>query len=82
MTNESNPENTTRRLLKAADVAFRLNISESCAYYLVDTGEIPGFRIGKRSIRVDERDLEEYILKCRMKEKHVFSFSAKINEED
>jgi excisionase family DNA binding protein len=82
MTDELNHEKTSYRLLKADEVAFRLNISSSEAYHLVDMGDIPGIRIGKRSIRVDERDLEEYILKCRNKEKHVSTFSAKIYEQD
>jgi excisionase family DNA binding protein len=47
-------------LLKATDVAARLNISRSMAYHLMQTGEIPTVKI-LRAVRVRSVDLDEYI---------------------
>ncbi len=47
-------------LLRASEVASRLNISRSLAYKLMQVGEIPTVKIF-RSIRVKISDLEEYI---------------------
>jgi excisionase family DNA binding protein len=49
-----------RSLLRAQEVAKRLDISESKAYSLMASGEIAVVRIG-RSVRVREQDLEAYI---------------------
>ena len=47
-------------LLTCPEVAEKLHISESFAYRLVQTGQLPGVKIG-RSIRVKMVDLENYI---------------------
>ena len=47
-------------LLKVAEVARLLNISESHAYRLIHSGDLPSVRMG-RSLRVKPADLEEYI---------------------
>lgn len=52
--------NPLEPLLRASDVAARLNVSRSLAYRLMQIGEIPTIRI-YRSIRVRSSDLEEYI---------------------
>jgi excisionase family DNA binding protein len=49
-------------LLKATEVAVRLNVSRSLAYTLMRKGIIPTIRI-QRTIRVRPIDLEEYIQK-------------------
>jgi excisionase family DNA binding protein len=48
-------------LLTASDVAYRLHLSRSRAYNLMQTGDIPTVRIGK-SRRVRFQDLEVYIM--------------------
>ena len=48
-------------LLTASQVAEILNTSKSFAYALMNKGEIPVVRLGK-SVRVRQKDLEEYIL--------------------
>ena len=62
---ETNIETTNNSfvLLKAMDIADRLNISRSLAYQLMQTGDIPTVRMN-RTIRVRESDLEAYIQKC------------------
>lgn len=47
-------------LIKATDIAERLQISRAKAYQLLKTGEIPTVRFGG-SVRVRECDLAEYI---------------------
>jgi excisionase family DNA binding protein len=47
-------------LLRASEVARRLNISRSLAYQLIQTGKIPVIRIN-HSVRVRMVDLEEFI---------------------
>jgi excisionase family DNA binding protein len=78
MADEPNTENKSSKLLKAIDVARRLNISRSLAYQLMESGELPAIKI-RKLLRVTDTDLEEYILKCRMIDKHIFSFDAKLN---
>jgi len=51
---------TAPKLLRANEVAQRLNISRSLAYQLMQRGEIPTVRFGS-SVRVRELDLEEYM---------------------
>ena len=59
--------NNSTTLLKASDVARKLNISRSMAYQLMKWGEIPTVKI-RRSVRVLPTDLDEYIYKCRVGE--------------
>jgi excisionase family DNA binding protein len=47
-------------LLTAADVSYRLHLSRSCTYSLMQSGAIPTIRIGK-SRRVRPEDLEAFI---------------------
>ncbi len=47
-------------LLTVADVSYRLHLSRSCTYSLMQSGAIPTVRIGK-SRRVRSEDLEAYI---------------------
>jgi excisionase family DNA binding protein len=47
-------------LLKTSELSKLLQISKSCAYRLMKTGEIPTIRIGK-SVRVRKEDLERFI---------------------
>ena len=65
-------------LLRPADVANRLKISKSRVYQLAQQGEIAFIKIGK-SLRFTENDLQEFILRCRMIEKSVFTYGARIN---
>lgn len=48
------------RLLRASEVAEKLNISRSLAYKLLQCGEITTVRIFK-SVRVKQSDVDEYI---------------------
>lgn len=54
------------RLLRAADVAARLDICKSAAYKLVREGKLRRVCIGK-SVRIHPDDLDEYIEAARLK---------------
>jgi excisionase family DNA binding protein len=47
-------------LLTVADISFRLHLSRSCCYALMQSGALPTVRIGK-SRRVRQEDLEAFI---------------------
>ena len=51
----------TNEVLKVPEVAAILRIPRSRAYALVQSGEIPSFKIGERSVRVHRRALDEYM---------------------
>jgi excisionase family DNA binding protein len=58
-------ETKNRGWLKVPEVAEELNIPRSRAYELVANGELPAVRIGERSIRVNRRELETFLLEQR-----------------
>ncbi len=57
---EAQTNTNSIKLLKAAEVAHRLNISRSQSYQLMQSGDLPTVRFGG-NVRVRESDLEEYI---------------------
>ena len=56
----NNERGKNQMLLRAKDISLLLNISRSYAYLLMQSGELPTVRLG-RSIRVQPKDLEEYL---------------------
>jgi excisionase family DNA binding protein len=60
MTGNSMREKSPSRLLKAREVARRLNVSKAMAYRLMQRGEIRCVRIGT-AVRVRPTDLTAYI---------------------
>jgi len=55
----------TREWLKVPEAAEELGIPRSRAYELIQHGELPAVRIGQRSIRVNRRELERFLLETR-----------------
>ena len=53
-------------MMKVADIAKRLNCAPSTVYELVESGQLPAYRIGLRrgGIRVTEEQLQEYLQAC------------------
>lgn len=50
------------RFLLLSDVAAELNVSDSQAYHMVRSGELPAIKVGGRGQwRVERTKLEEYI---------------------
>jgi excisionase family DNA binding protein len=54
-----------RGWLTVPDLAKDLNIPRSRAYELIQRGELPAVRVGERSIRVNRRELERFLLETR-----------------
>jgi excisionase family DNA binding protein len=55
-------ETRTREWLTVPQLAEELKIPRSRAYELVARGDLPAVRIGERSIRVNRRELERFLL--------------------
>jgi excisionase family DNA binding protein len=51
--------------MKVPEVAKELGIPRSRAYDLIAQGDLPAVRIGERSIRVNRRELERFLLETR-----------------
>jgi len=58
-------EAKTREWLTVPEVAEELRIPRSRAYDLVARGDLPAVRIGEKSIRVNRRELETFLLESR-----------------
>jgi excisionase family DNA binding protein len=58
-------ETRTNEWLTVPEVAEELRIPRSRAYDLCASGDLPAVRIGERSIRVNRRELESFLLKTR-----------------
>lgn len=60
-------KHSERVLLTVRDVARALQISIASVYAIVAEGKIACHRVGtgRGSIRIEERDLEEYLCSCR-----------------
>lgn len=50
------------KLLKPSEAAEMLSVSRQLIYKWIQDGVIPAFRIGGKSIRVKEKDLENLIV--------------------
>ena len=60
MKNLSRPPESDPRLLTYQQAAKALQVSDRTVWAFVDRGELPAVRIG-RSVRIDRRDLDEFI---------------------
>ena len=58
-------EATEKEWLKVPEAAELLGLPKTRAYELIQQGELPAVRIGERSIRVNRRDLEKFLLENR-----------------
>lgn len=51
--------------LTVSEAAQELQIPRTRCYELIQRGELPAVRIGERSIRVNRRELERFLLESR-----------------
>ena len=58
-------ETRERTWLTVPEVAKELNIPRTRAYELIQRGDLPAVRVGERSIRVNRRELERFLLEKR-----------------
>lgn len=49
------------RLLTMKQAAERLAVSERSVWALIDAGELPRIVVGRRAVRIDPADLEQFI---------------------
>ena len=62
-----NRDTSNKRWLTVAEAAKELRIPRTRCYELIQRGELPAVRIGERSIRVNRRELEKFLLgSCRV----------------
>ena len=54
-----------RTLLTRQEVAARLGVTKWVVKALVDKGELKSLRLGHKTIRFDERDVDAYIRRLR-----------------
>jgi excisionase family DNA binding protein len=54
-----------RTWLTVAQAAHELHIPRTRAYELIQAGDLPAVRLGERSIRVNRRELEDFLLQTR-----------------
>jgi excisionase family DNA binding protein len=54
-----------RTWLTVPEVAQELHIPRTRCYELISRGELPAVRVGERSIRVNRRELERFLLEKR-----------------
>jgi excisionase family DNA binding protein len=55
-------ETRQREWLTVPEVAQELRIPRTRCYTLIQSGELPAVRVGERSIRVNRRELERFLL--------------------
>lgn len=58
-------ETKKRDWLTVREVAEELHIPRSRCYELIQQSALPAVRVGERSIRVNRRELEEFLLQTR-----------------
>ncbi len=64
---KSKRDETEALWVKVPTVAEELGLPLTRCYELIQRGDLPAVRIGERSIRVNRRELEEYLLNnCRV----------------
>jgi len=59
------PEVEKKGWLTVPEAAEELRIPRTRCYELIQQGELPAVRIGERSIRVNRRELERFLLESR-----------------
>lgn len=51
------------KLIRLKDAADQMGVHRMTVYRMVQRGDIPSFRIGQKSLRVSQEDIEDYIQK-------------------
>jgi excisionase family DNA binding protein len=59
------PDAGVKGWLTVPEAAEELRIPRTRCYELIQRGELPAVRIGERSIRVNRRELERFLLETR-----------------
>ena len=62
---EVDAASTRREWLKVPELALLLGVPRTRAYELIQRGELPAVRLGERTIRVNRKQLERFLLEER-----------------
>jgi excisionase family DNA binding protein len=62
---QKTPDASDTSWLTVPEAAEELRIPRTRCYELIQRGELPAVRIGERSIRVNRRELERFLLEGR-----------------
>jgi excisionase family DNA binding protein len=62
---QKTPDASYKSWLTVPEAAEELRIPRTRCYELIQRGELPAVRIGERSIRVNRRELERFLLEHR-----------------
>jgi excisionase family DNA binding protein len=62
---QKTPDASYKSWLTVPEAAEELRIPRTRCYELIQRGELPAVRIGERSIRVNRRELERFLLENR-----------------
>jgi excisionase family DNA binding protein len=62
---QKTPDTSDKSWLTVPEAAEELRIPRTRCYELIQRGELPAVRIGERSIRVNRRELERFLLESR-----------------
>jgi excisionase family DNA binding protein len=62
---EVDTASTRREWLKVPELARLLGVPRTRAYELIQRGELPAVRLGERTIRVNRKQLERFLLEER-----------------
>lgn len=54
----------TDKLITVKEAASRLSVSTRTVYRLMDSGDLPSFKVGPKSRRISESALQSFILKA------------------
>lgn len=54
-------------MLTVEETAKKLNISKMSVYRLIKTGELKAFKFRKQIIRIEEKDLDQFLKEKRIK---------------
>ena len=68
-------------LLSPLQVKEILHISRSAVYRLLDSGELPSFKIGKRIV-VRRSDMENYVNRCQLDRGEAQAQPAQVNPDE
>ena len=53
--------------IRKSEARERLGVSMNTLDKLIREGKIPAYRIGSRAVRINDKDLDDYLESCRVK---------------
>lgn len=63
---EETKDSVRKQLLTVNEVAERLNVTPQMVRALIKNGKLGSYKIGQRSTRISQEDLEKYLESCKI----------------